>query len=284
MSDIKSIHGNPVADSAARARITTLEEKVAAIEEYGTPSSDLPAEFRSAMYTFLKHLTGVFDDANGGDYVQAVIRSMGYESDALPSSYQQVEYIESNGNQYIDTNISPGALPIRVEVGVYKASQATAEEAIVTATYVNTTSWEVGYNTTANRLFAYSNNSVYITNASVYGNAIDVTATFNASSPYKTLKVESDGSELTEQSTSSNTAGVGYASNKLHLFNVKEGTNKAKIRMYYCRIYSGETLTANFIPCYNKATGTVGMYDLVGAEFYGSSGSAAFAKGSDVNE
>lgn len=48
--------------------------------------------------------------------------------------------------------------------------------------------------------------------------------------------------------------------------------------LYYCRIYDGNTIIRDYIPCIGP-TGTAGLYDLVGGKFYGNSGSGSFAAG-----
>ena len=50
--------------------------------------------------------------------------------------------------------------------------------------------------------------------------------------------------------------------------------------LYYCRIFDGDTLLRDYIPCIN-ASGAVGLYDLVGRQFYGNAGTGAFT-GSEV--
>ena len=55
---------------------------------------------------------------------------------------------------------------------------------------------------------------------------------------------------------------------------------KTTMALYYCRIFDGDTLLRDFIPCIN-ASGSVGLYDFVGRQFYGNAGTGAFT-GSEV--
>ncbi|MBQ4353596.1 MAG: discoidin domain-containing protein [Clostridia bacterium] len=55
------------------------------------------------------------------------------------------------------------------------------------------------------------------------------------------------------------------------------------MRMYSCQIYDNGTLVRDFVPCVDYS-GEVGMYDLVSAVFYGSSGTGAFTAGSPSSE
>ena len=38
----------------------------------------------------------------------------------------------------------------------------------------------------------------------------------------------------------------------------------------------------DFVPCYLKLDGTIGMYDLVSGEFYTNQGTGTFEKGDDI--
>ena len=48
--------------------------------------------------------------------------------------------------------------------------------------------------------------------------------------------------------------------------------------LYYCRIYDGNTIIRDYIPCKN-AGGAVGLYDLIGQKFYGNAGTGSFTAG-----
>ena len=53
--------------------------------------------------------------------------------------------------------------------------------------------------------------------------------------------------------------------------------------IYTLKIYLGTALRRNLIPCYNKQTLEIGMYDLVSGTFYGNaSNTGYFTKGQDV--
>lgn len=61
--------------------------------------------------------------------------------------------------------------------------------------------------------------------------------------------------------------------------------NTAKTRIYSCKIYNGDSIIRNYIPCYKKVSennNIIGLYDIVEGEFYTNQGSGAFLKGSDV--
>lgn len=53
---------------------------------------------------------------------------------------------------------------------------------------------------------------------------------------------------------------------------------KTTMALYYCRIYDGNTIIRDYIPCKN-AGGAVGLYDLIGQKFYGNAGTGSFTAG-----
>ena len=60
------------------------------------------------------------------------------------------------------------------------------------------------------------------------------------------------------------------------------GSN-AKAYIYSCKIYQGNNLVRDLVPCYRKSNLKPGMYDFVNDTFYVNAGSGEFYKGPDVN-
>ena len=54
----------------------------------------------------------------------------------------------------------------------------------------------------------------------------------------------------------------------------------SKSKIYYCKIYNNGILVRDFVPCI-KDDGEVGLYDLIGKQFYGNAGTGVFT-GSEV--
>ena len=288
-----------------KADLDDLDDRVEALEAGG--GSSLSSDFSTAMITFLSHLTGTFDDEHGQDYIDAVIASLdnsggggddpdpsggddpdpsgGDDEARIPSDYQEVEYIESTGYSYFKIEKPAGALPVKIETGLHKTTQATSEQCVIMASEGNTTCWELGFNNVANTIFAFSSQSAKVSNAAVYGNKIDVVAQFNASSPYKQLSVTANETTLTAENTNANSAKAGSTNAVLNFFAAIGSTtsNKADCRMYYCKIYdASNNLVVDLVPCYRKSDDVAGMYDLVGEAFYKSMSTTNFSKGDNV--
>lgn len=49
-----------------------------------------------------------------------------------------------------------------------------------------------------------------------------------------------------------------------------------------CVIYYAGEKIANYVSCYRKADGEIGLYDIVNNRFYTNSGTGTFEKGPDV--
>lgn len=245
---------------------------------------DVFGNFSAAMITLLSHLTGTFDDAHGQDYIDAVIASLGGGGDNLPDIYQEVEYVIANGNQFFNTGISAGALPIKVEAGLYKTSQAASEQCVITAKVAdNSTAWELGWTSATNVFFAYSKSSARITDAAVYGNKIDVVARFNTSSPYKELDITANENTLTSSNTGVNDATVGSSSASIRFFGSTSGDNRVTCKLYYCKVYNNDNkLVLDMIPCRLKTGTTAGLYDRVSRTFFKSTTSSQLTPGPDV--
>ena len=56
----------------------------------------------------------------------------------------------------------------------------------------------------------------------------------------------------------------------------------ATAKYYLCQIWENDVLVRDFVPCYRKADGEIGMYELVAGEFYTNAGVGSFTKGADV--
>lgn len=71
----------------------------------------------------------------------------------------------------------------------------------------------------------------------------------------------------------------------LYIFWWNNGSGQASgasSRIYYFEIYENGTIIRNLIPCYRKSDSVIGMYDLVNGVFYTNSWTWTFTKGSDV--
>lgn len=199
-----------------------------------------------------------------------------WEKKRLPVEYQEVEYIESTGTQYIDTGFIP--------------NQDTRTVIVCSATQY------LGRNTA---LFG-SRNTFQSKNYSIVFGSGDGTPYNNVLySGYDIGNVSKPSNALSSNTiyTIDKNKNKTYVNNSqmysqvynnftspytMFLFAVHQSSSDlfvGYLRIYSCKIYDNGTLVRNFIPCYRKSDNVAGLYDKVTNTFYINSGTGEFIKG-----
>lgn len=205
---------------------------------------------------------------------------------SLPSAYQEVEYIESSGTQYIDTwyIITPNT-----EVSADFQFTSTSSQAMVFWIWQdsNTSSW-INFN-------------VYIAGASVWSawlsdwttssswNNTSVSANTNRNKFVLnnwTFKIYDSGWTLIN-TTNTNTTISRNATHSFWIFARRETyysafRNFSSWKLYWLQIKENWTLTKDLVPCYRKSDDVIWLYDLVNDTFYTNSWTWIFTKWPDV--
>lgn len=191
----------------------------------------------------------------------------------LPDEYQELEYIQSNGTQYIDTGIV-GNQNIGVELKISGMN------------YGNTKLF-------GSRTSASSNNFSIITTATSIvldfqnynNNRLQVTTPI--SEPI-ILKMNNQKMQV-----NSNEKNIGTYTNfntpgNLYIFNgsgsFPNGYGMASTKLYYCKMWNGNTLVRDLVPCYRKQDNIIGLYDLVNDTFYQKATGDNFVKGKVIGD
>ena len=178
----------------------------------------------------------------------------------LPYEYQEVEYLESTGTQYINTGLIPNNnINFKVEVDFFRGAYANG--AVIGA-------WGSNY-------FGLSGNYW------AYGNLADIEVSGLATYANVGPKLFKNNVQI----ATSNNENMNITNN-IVLFALTYGDNNlgfySQCKIYYCEIYSGEYPIRNFIPCYRKSDNKPGMYDLVNNIFYTNQGDGEFEIGDEV--
>lgn len=187
------------------------------------------------------------------------------EKKKLPNTYQQVEYIESTGTQYIDTRVVPTIntkarvkfAPTMFTGHGYFGARYDPERFCCT-TFESASYFGVGMSVStwpANRTFI-SLDTIY---DCVFGNG------------YANI----NGTNYTETVYSS----FGDAGS-FKLSSYREEKSSAKY--YLCQMWENDILIFYGIPCYRKLDNVAGMYDIVNNVFYTNEGDGDFVVGADV--
>lgn len=179
---------------------------------------------------------------------------------ALPTGYTEVQYIQSTGMQYVDTEVKADQT-YTLEVQ-YQTSQ-TSSGAIA----VSDTNWQ-------------SNGFGIWCNAVVFGNQTSQDVTLNGSDII-TVKLSQTGLVVNGKSVwVPSTATFNVVHNMALMALNRSGSISEKLtgKLYYAKISSGTSLIRNYIPCINP-DGDAGLYDTVNSKFYGNAGTGVFFAG-----
>ncbi|MBR3209196.1 MAG: hypothetical protein IKN65_00125 [Clostridia bacterium] len=205
------------------------------------------------------------------------------KTNKLPSAYQEVGYITSNGGDYLDTGFVPNN-NTKVEVKI-KASQDInniwvfgARQSAENLMYGVLLCYYNGYSPLKEIRSDYGNGNesaggivYYNTNKNLTQNIVTIVKDKN--------KFYVDGVLV-----GTNTAQTFTCPVNLYLFKINSangGNHNSYINMYYAKIWDNETLIRYYIPCYRKSDNAIGMYDLVNKTF--TEGVGTFTKGNDVS-
>lgn len=184
----------------------------------------------------------------------------------LPSGYTELAYIQSSGTQYIDAGLKPDQ-----DTRLLMDAQLTS-----TSNYPSLFGTR---NRDKQMFWLFANSATQI----IFG--------FGDSKPSATctmsdrLAIDANKNTLTVNGSvlATATASTFTAAGNLYLCAANNnGTLQyaAQMKLYSCQIYDNGTLVRDFQPCID-ASGAVGLYDLVGRQFYGNAGTGSFT-GSEV--
>ena len=196
----------------------------------------------------------------------------------LPTEYQEVEYIQSSGTQYIDTGVvatSGFEIDIKINIDTVTGSWApilSAHE--LSAPYKRNF---IAY-TSSKKMEIDAGDKITQTSVTLTGD--DVIKASNVENNFY-LNVNGTNYTPTVTTAASNLAYSGRSMHLLHSNGYDFGYTSGKV--YYCKITVDGTLVRNFVPCYRKSDNIVGLYDLVNGVFYTNAGTGNFAKGKNSN-
>ncbi len=188
----------------------------------------------------------------------------------IPARYNVLEYIESNGTQYIDTGLKANQntriimdytlMSSGGDASLFGAWDGFSSKGFIYVVLSNMTSgW-----------WCYANGTT----------SISMTATGRHI-------VEADGNVLTLDGTTIATASAAdfTGSYNMYLFAHNEAGsagNLATMRFHGCQIYDGDIMVRDYVPIPGPAG--IGLYDRVTGAFFGNAGSGNFIAGPATGE
>lgn len=221
----------------------------------------------------------------------------------LPKEFKEVEYIESDGNQYIDTGVY-GTQKTRIDITYEYMPSTTSSivlgnrignrqnELLLSADSIDTLdALFLGYANSgvSSDKVEYSNYNIPITASKKYRVVINSEIVPNKRlTPNIDLKVRSLYTSINVNKTDYVVPNVNsdlFSTFKtLDVFGgytSRTDFHLTAMKLYALKIYNGKILQRDFIPCYNTNTSEVGLYDLVSQQFFANLGSGKFKKGAD---
>lgn len=201
-----------------------------------------------------------------------MIRIKNPNSSGLPNEYQEVEYIQSTGTQYIDTGYTP-VNGDEIEIQHVVCSRTTSNQAIFSAG-TGTYQWIHLVSETG----AWSSSAYYKYFAT--GTAPIVQPENTLEKP-TTVKGTSSGLYYNGVQVATSSYG-GTVNTSIRLLKRANDTSGANAKIGRTTIRSGETVVRDMIPCYRLSDNVVGMYDLIAKAFHVNAGTGKFLIGTEV--
>ena len=187
----------------------------------------------------------------------------------LPNDYTQVDYIESDGNQYIDLGITANQ-DTNFSIKFETPSEVIGSKSLFGYFNDNTNSFYLYISSNKQFQFGYKSWQNFGLSNSVLENTI-----YNVSNNKNKLYV--NGTEY----TNSNTDDFSTSPNNLLLFKISGATSGGHpIKLYSFKLFNNKTIVRDMIPCYRNSDNEVGLYDIVNNVFYTNQGTGAFTYGS----
>lgn len=206
----------------------------------------------------------------------------------LPKEYQQVEYIESTGTQYIDTKFKPNQ-NTSIQTHIYRTERnktwqfpfdsrnSAGTNEFEMCFYMQGGGWRDDYGNTEDRIFFNYDKELGDFFIDKDRNSCEINGIVISHSEEIEIKCDYNFTIF----------GVNYQGGV-------RAYESDMIKLYYFKIYNNGVLIRNYIPCYCKISlldvdgkqceqGTIGLYDLVEGKFYTNQGTGDFIKGPDVD-
>lgn len=214
----------------------------------------------------------IFQPYTAGD-VDVELPVISEEDPTLPAGYTELEYIQSSGTQYINTDFKPNQ-DTRVVMDIDVTGQSNVSGCIFGERNANSPAASQAY-------VAWSMTSGTTVRSDYFGNS--VTGSFGILNSRVTIDKNKNVCDF-GGTIVTNTEETGQSDLNMYLLacnNLGTPNYYINAKLYSCQIYNNGTLIRDFVPCENPP-GEVGLYDIVGQQFYGNAGTGAFTAGPEV--
>ena len=203
------------------------------------------------------------------------------EISSSSSDYQEVEWIQSDGNQTIDTGIYP-VDGISSEIAEYKISFDPLNSSVRNYEQYFAGNRDTSYYTP--KIFCRS--SEIVISPFIYGGSDTVIGTFGNGKIDLEVSVTNGivVNNVQVATYSGGRWGPSSSNMSFYIFNShSEPDLKSSMRLYSLKMYTNSLMVRDFVPCYKKSDGEIGLLDKVSGLFFKNIGTGIFTKGPDVN-
>lgn len=185
---------------------------------------------------------------------------------SIPDTYQVVEYLESDGTQYIDTNIIPT-----------NSAKTKVQFEFQLTDITNGQYQSIGCNSNMN--FTSSQ-----TLLKFRSNAIEI-ADFDQNWHICEMSKSTSGKLTIFDGEEYNTTATTEAALHFLLFGMAldNGMYYGRYKLKYFKCYGNNIIVRNMIPVRRLSDNVLGMYDTVNNVFYDNQGTGTFTAGNDVS-
>jgi len=269
-------------------------------DELGDIKADLdavafPTEAKEALVNCLKKVSWS-NETDGEGLMNALEVALGItpsqRREELPAAYEQVTHIYGIAGQYINTGIK-SQIPLEIQceagrganspnIGAYNASvansrffpfgfQADGNKIRIACRYANDTITIPGGSSGAQWLYSVNVETIV---GEMYTVISGIKAATNSNNAVTYIDVDDTYVEVERAKPA--------LGNDIMLFNIPVANTSSKLRLGYFKAYAGNTLLADYIPCYRKSDNVAGFYDVVSESFKVNQGTGSFEVGDVV--
>lgn len=220
---------------------------------------------------------GMYDKINGVFYTNSGTGNfIPGPTSTFVNEYQEVDYIESTGTQWIDTNYTMSANSFWATIDV-NYTNPTSEQAVLG---INT-KVEVYSDATPNINIWVKNDSATTTKATAGATSKNTWQRVRAQYESEYAAISIDGGTV----SSSKLASVSLNVSPITLLAYSSsGSYASSAKLRAAKIWDTSGLVRNYIPCYRKSDNVIGLYDTIEGKFYTNSGTGTFGKGRDIDK
>ena len=221
---------------------------------------------------------------NGNDVKKIIYNGVQVWKKRLPHEYQEVEYIQSDGDQYLNLLRVPNMNDIFEQKFMTLNTTRAVRPWYGSMPNSSKTTPRISMGISSVGIFVGANSTVGVSELNQDVHTVIWQYKEDAYVTY-TLDDEEEQTKRNTSGTSSYTPAVTLTSYLFarHGNSGVQATDGDGTRIYYHREYLADgTPQLDLVPCYRKSDGEIGMYDLINGTFFANLGTGTFDKGNDV--